>query len=83
MQRPKKERVGLVAAFLLGALSTIMACVRLYSIRIYTLSTEGVEDAAPINTWSFIEINLGIMCASGPGKHYTDATVNFHTLTGY
>jgi hypothetical protein len=32
----------------------------------YTTSKDPLYDAAPINLWSFIEINLGIACASGP-----------------
>jgi hypothetical protein len=33
---------------------------------LYTASTDPSYDAAPINLWSFIEINIGILCASGP-----------------
>lgn len=53
-------------AFLLGGVSTIASCIRMYSIKIYTESPEPMRDAAPINTWSFIEINLGILCCSAP-----------------
>lgn len=53
---------------MVGFVSTIVAGVRLYSIRVYTLSTEPVREAAPINLWSFIEVNLGMLCASGPGE---------------
>ena len=67
IQRPKKEKMALIATFLLGFVSTVFAGIRLYSIRIYTQSAEGPQDAAPITTWSFLEIHLGILCASGPG----------------
>jgi hypothetical protein len=53
---------------MVGFVSTIVAGVRLYSIRVYTLSPEPVREAALINLWSFIEVNLGILCTSGPGK---------------
>ncbi|RMX95871.1 hypothetical protein D0868_11495 [Hortaea werneckii] len=58
--------IGIMLAFLLGGVSTIASCVRMYSIQIYTESSEPMRDAAPINTWSFIEINLGILCCSAP-----------------
>jgi hypothetical protein len=64
----KQDKYAVLAAFGVGFVSTIVAGVRLYSIRVYTLSAEPVREAAPINLWSFIEVNLGMLCASGPGK---------------
>jgi hypothetical protein len=64
----KRDKYAVLAAFMVGFVSTIVAGVRLYSIRVYTLSAEPVREAAPINLWSFIEVNLGMLCASGPGK---------------
>ncbi|KAK4502133.1 hypothetical protein PRZ48_005556 [Zasmidium cellare] len=58
------EKLGVVAAFLSGGLSTLASCIRLYSIKVYTESKEPLRDAAPINTWSFIEIYVGMCCAS-------------------
>ncbi|KAF2169243.1 hypothetical protein M409DRAFT_64975 [Zasmidium cellare ATCC 36951] len=58
------HKIGIIAAFLCGGFSTIASCVRLYSIRVYTESPQPLRDAAPINTWSFIEINIAICCAS-------------------
>ncbi|KAF2087061.1 hypothetical protein K490DRAFT_1925, partial [Saccharata proteae CBS 121410] len=66
VQRPRKQRLAIVGAFLVGGVSTVASCIRLYSVRIYTESHEPMRDAAPINTWSFVEINLGIVCASAP-----------------
>ncbi|KAI7551199.1 hypothetical protein KC331_g2692 [Hortaea werneckii] len=63
---PRAQKYGIMLAFLLGGISTIASCVRMYSIQIYTESSEPMRDAAPINTWSFIEINLGILCCSAP-----------------
>ncbi|KAI7544235.1 hypothetical protein KC331_g6934 [Hortaea werneckii] len=63
---PRAQKYGIMLAFLLGGVSTIASCVRMYSIQIYTESSEPMRDAAPINTWSFIEINLGILCCSAP-----------------
>lgn len=64
VRRPKSQKIGIVAAFLCGGLTTLASCIRLYSVRIYTESKEPMRDAAPINTWSFIEIDVGILCAS-------------------
>ncbi|RMZ10008.1 hypothetical protein D0862_03402 [Hortaea werneckii] len=63
---PRAQKYGIMLAFLLGGVSTIASCIRMYSIKIYTESPEPMRDAAPINTWSFIEINLGILCCSAP-----------------
>lgn len=66
VKQAKIARVGLVGVFGAGALSTVASCVRLYTIRVYTVSTDPIYDSAPITTWSFIEINLGMICASAP-----------------
>ncbi|RDW84943.1 hypothetical protein BP6252_02533 [Coleophoma cylindrospora] len=66
IQRTSMHKVALFVVFLAGGLSTISSCVRLNTIRVYTLSSDAVYDAAPINLWSFIEINLGLACACGP-----------------
>ncbi|KAI6796498.1 hypothetical protein KC327_g16593 [Hortaea werneckii] len=63
---PRAQKYGIMLAFLLGGISTIASCIRMYSIQIFTESPERMRDAAPINTWSFIEINLGILCCSAP-----------------
>ena len=64
VQRSVSRKVGIVAAFLSGGLSTLASCIRLYSVKVYTESKEPLRDAAPINTWSFIEIYIGMCCAS-------------------
>ncbi|RDW91661.1 hypothetical protein BP5796_02826 [Coleophoma crateriformis] len=33
----------------------------------FTVTTDLAYDAAPINMWSFIELNLGLACACAPG----------------
>lgn len=35
-------------------------------MRVYATSANPINNAAPINLWSYIEINVGIICASGP-----------------
>jgi hypothetical protein len=66
VQRPRREKLALVVIFSLGAFSCIASIVRLYSIRIYTESKDPFFDSVPINIWSMVEINVGILCASMP-----------------
>lgn len=61
--------------------------MRLYSIRIYTESSDPFKDSVPINTWSMVEVNLGILCASIPSlkalfskaQRYRSSTYQFHS----
>jgi hypothetical protein len=46
----------------------IHSIIRLYTIRIYAESKDPFYDGAPINTWSMVEVNIAIVCASVPGK---------------
>lgn len=41
--------------------------MRLQSLRVFTLSNDPFYDALPINTWSMVEVNVGIVCACVPG----------------
>lgn len=58
------RKAGIIAAFSCGGFSTLASCARVYSIKVYTQSPQPLRDAAPINTWSFIEIYVGICCGS-------------------
>ncbi|RFU35620.1 hypothetical protein B7463_g717, partial [Scytalidium lignicola] len=77
IKRPRKEKFILFAVFGAGVFSCISGIVRLYTVGKYTRSKDPYYDAVPINIWSFIEINAGIVCASVPamkplftsGKH--------------
>ena len=66
VQRPRREKFALVIIFSLGAFSCIAAIVRLYSVCVYTESEDPFFDSVPINVWSMVEINVGILCASIP-----------------
>jgi len=68
IQARRAQRIGIVSVFLVGGISTAASCARLYSVKLFTESSMPLRDAAPINTWSFIEIYLGILCASASGK---------------
>lgn len=48
VNRPLRERVALGMIFGAGVVATIMSCVRLQSIYIYTLSTDPFRDAIPV-----------------------------------
>ncbi|KAJ4355717.1 uncharacterized protein N0V89_003737 [Didymosphaeria variabile] len=66
IQRPNREKLGLIFVFGLGIFSTISSIVRLHAIRIYTESADPFYDSVPINVWSMVEVNIGIWCASIP-----------------
>lgn len=64
--RPPREKIALYVIFCLGIMSTLASIIRLQSLRIFTLSDDPFYDSLPINTWSMVEINVGILCASIP-----------------
>lgn len=50
--------------------------MRLYSIRVYTQAEDPFYDAVPINTWSMVEVNVALICASIPSvKPLVSSTV--------
>ncbi|KAJ4363433.1 hypothetical protein N0V83_009726 [Neocucurbitaria cava] len=66
VRRPGREKIALIVIFSLGIFSCIASIVRLHAIRIYTESKDPFFDAVPINLWSMVEVNMGILCASIP-----------------
>ncbi|KAF1847599.1 uncharacterized protein K460DRAFT_306970 [Cucurbitaria berberidis CBS 394.84] len=66
VRRPGREKLALIVIFSLGIFSCIASIVRLHSIRIYTESKDPFYDSVPINLWSMVEVNMGILCASIP-----------------
>jgi hypothetical protein len=68
MKRQRAQTAGILVALIAGGLSLAASCIRLYSIVEYASSSEPLRSAAPIQTWSFIEINAGMCCASVAGK---------------
>jgi hypothetical protein len=64
--RPSREKLALFIIFGLGIISTIASIIRLQSLRIFTLSEDPFYDSLPINTWSMVEVNIGLLCASIP-----------------
>ena len=64
IQRPMREKIGLVFVFGLGIFSTACSVARLQYLRIYTNSHDPFYDSLPISVWSVVEINIAILCAS-------------------
>ncbi|KAI0397512.1 hypothetical protein F5Y17DRAFT_477430 [Xylariaceae sp. FL0594] len=62
----KHSRYVLYGIFGAGAFATAMSCVRLHSIRIYTLAVDPFKDGVLVNLWSMVEVNVAIVCASIP-----------------
>ncbi|KAH8812852.1 hypothetical protein F5884DRAFT_878858 [Xylogone sp. PMI_703] len=84
IKRPKREKMILYAVFGAGIFSCISGIVRLYTIGKFTKSKDPFYDAIPINIWSFIEINAGIVCASVPAMKplFTSTKHSIHTHSG-
>lgn len=66
VHRARIEKFALIAVFTMGSFACIASCIRLYTIKVFTLSSDQLYDAVPINIWSMIEINIAIICASVP-----------------
>ncbi|KAK6580792.1 hypothetical protein PZA11_007028 [Diplocarpon coronariae] len=66
MKRETRERIVFFVLFGIGALSCISSILRLYTITVYAKSQDPFLDAANINIWSMIEINLAVVGASVP-----------------
>jgi hypothetical protein len=64
--RAPREKIALIVIFGLGVISTLASIIRLQSLRIFTLSDDPFYDSLPINTWSMVEANVGILCACIP-----------------
>ncbi|RFU31307.1 hypothetical protein B7463_g4999, partial [Scytalidium lignicola] len=84
IKRPRKEKFVLYAVFGAGVFSCISGIVRLYTIGKFTRSKDPFYDAIPINIWSFVEINAGIVCASVPAMKplFTSSKHSIHTHSG-
>ncbi|CAI6336646.1 unnamed protein product [Periconia digitata] len=64
--RPLRERLAVYSVFGLGFFGTICAIVRFNYLVIVTKSKDPFYDSLPINVWSVIEVNVGLVCACMP-----------------
>ena len=69
-----------MAVFLIGIFSTVSSCIRLYAVEELNSGKDQLYVSATIITWSLIEMNMGIICASGPSLHqlFLRATTRSH-----
>ncbi|KAL2867422.1 uncharacterized protein BJX67DRAFT_381124 [Aspergillus lucknowensis] len=61
------KKVGVCLMFLVGTLVTLISILRLTTTMGFLDSTNPTRDLIPVCIWSFLEINLGILCACMPG----------------
>jgi hypothetical protein len=66
IKRGKRDKIVLFVIFGVGGFSCISSIIRLYTIKVFTDSKDPFFDGVPINTWSMIEINVAVVCASVP-----------------
>lgn len=66
INRPRNEKIALIAVFGVGTFATIVAMVRLHTIYTYTLAQDPFQQSILVNLWSIIEVNVAIACASAP-----------------
>lgn len=64
--RSTREKLALVSIFGLGVFSITASIIRFYYLHRFTQSSDPLYDSLPINIWSMIEANMGILCASLP-----------------
>ncbi|PSN69730.1 hypothetical protein BS50DRAFT_631711 [Corynespora cassiicola Philippines] len=63
---PRREKISLILILGLGGLAGIASILRLYSIYILSASEDVTWDNPGAATWSSVELNVGIICASLP-----------------
>ncbi|KAK1658941.1 hypothetical protein BDP55DRAFT_504607, partial [Colletotrichum godetiae] len=66
LQISKKQKIALIMVFAVGGFVCITSMIRLYSLYEISVSTDTSRDGVHIATWSGIEINVAIACASVP-----------------
>ncbi|KAK0111669.1 hypothetical protein ONS95_002014 [Cadophora gregata] len=66
IKRSRRDKIVLLIIFGVGGFSCISSIIRLYTIKVFATSKDPFFDGVPINTWSMIEINVAVVCASVP-----------------
>ncbi|CDM35154.1 hypothetical protein CBS147339_7059 [Penicillium roqueforti] len=67
LQLPKKQKFALIAVFALGGFVLITSILRLKSLLVIANSSDPTYDNVGAATWSAVECNVAIICASLPG----------------
>lgn len=66
LQLYRRERIAAVFTFSLGIFACIASIFRLKAVHKYFLTSGGTGKTPIINTWTIVELNLAIICASAP-----------------
>ncbi|KAH0337336.1 hypothetical protein KCU81_g8141, partial [Aureobasidium melanogenum] len=64
LKLPKKQKIGLVGVFLLGFFTCAVSVVRLVLVHNAYVRHDFTASSAEAVTWSMVEANVGIICAS-------------------
>ncbi|KAI9046230.1 putative integral membrane protein [Aspergillus affinis] len=67
LQLPRRQKIALMAVFALGAFVLVTSILRLQSLLVISETTDPTYDNVGAATWSAIECNVAIICASLPG----------------
>ncbi|KAF5849132.1 hypothetical protein GGP41_006039 [Bipolaris sorokiniana] len=78
--RKPREKLALYINLGLGVVSMVASIVRFRFLYIFTTSDDPIYGFVPVNTWSMVEVNVGILCATLPilrplaikVKHYSN-----------
>ncbi|KAK2730127.1 integral membrane protein [Colletotrichum kahawae] len=66
LQISRKQKIALIMVFAVGGFVCITSIIRLRSLYEISISPDTSRDGVHIATWSGIEINVAIICASAP-----------------
>ncbi|KAK6360898.1 hypothetical protein TWF730_007013 [Orbilia blumenaviensis] len=66
LQLYRRERIAAIFTFSLGIFACIASIFRLKAVHKYFLTSAGTGKTPIINTWTIVELNLAIICASAP-----------------
>ncbi|KAF2112246.1 hypothetical protein BDV96DRAFT_649053 [Lophiotrema nucula] len=84
LQLPKREKISLILILGLGGFASLASVFRLHALYIVAISKDITWDNPGTATWSAMELNIGIICASLPtlrallAKHFPRV---FHSST--
>lgn len=66
LMMPRREKIGLCIILGLGGFASLASVLRLHALHSLTVSTDITWDNPGTATWSCMELNIGIICASLP-----------------
>ncbi|PNS15997.1 Cell division control protein 45 [Sphaceloma murrayae] len=82
LQLPLKQKLGLIGVFALGSFVCLVSILRLPELRTAIVSSDPLHDGAAIAYWSFVEVNVAIICACLPSLKAFAAQYMPHYLGG-